>query len=305
MTTVLYIAGTGRSGSTLLERVVGLAPGAVAAGEVRMLWSRGLIDNRLCGCGEPVRSCPFWTTVLDRAYGGVEAIDPAAVSQSIARVTRLRHIRSVSRRRGHGAPLSTESEMLVARLYPAIAATTGDTVVVDSSKLPLYAALLDRLPHLDVRVLHLVRDPRATAYSWRRRKALPDPGAPAVMEQRSSAKTAMLWMVWNAVVARQWEHTGRYTRVRYEDFVADPQATVKTALTALGLGHLEVAIDGATVDLAVDHTAAGNPDRLENGPVEIRADVRWQTGLPRFDRALVTALTTPLRRRYGYPRRVT
>ena len=60
-TVVLYIAGTGRSGSTLLASILGEVEGVFAAGEVRYLWQRGLAERRLCGCGVPVRDCPVWT----------------------------------------------------------------------------------------------------------------------------------------------------------------------------------------------------------------------------------------------------
>ena len=48
---VVYIVGWGRSGSTLLTAVLGELDGAFAAGELRMLWGRGVIGRRLCGCG--------------------------------------------------------------------------------------------------------------------------------------------------------------------------------------------------------------------------------------------------------------
>src|SRR5580704_12095604 len=66
-TVVLYIAGTGRSGSTLLANILGEVDGVFAAGEVRYLWQRGLTERRLCGCGVPVRECPVWSRVLAEA----------------------------------------------------------------------------------------------------------------------------------------------------------------------------------------------------------------------------------------------
>ena len=66
-TRVLYIAGTGRSGSTLLANILGEVDGVFAAGEVRYLWQRGLTERRLCGCGVPVRECPVWSRVLAEA----------------------------------------------------------------------------------------------------------------------------------------------------------------------------------------------------------------------------------------------
>lgn len=59
-TRVLFIGGWGRSGSTLLERLVGSMDGTVSVGEMRDVWRRGVMGNRVCGCGAPFLSCPFW-----------------------------------------------------------------------------------------------------------------------------------------------------------------------------------------------------------------------------------------------------
>jgi hypothetical protein len=53
---VLYIGGWGRSGSTLLDLILGQAPGVFSAGEVREIWQSGLVENRPCGCERPFRS---------------------------------------------------------------------------------------------------------------------------------------------------------------------------------------------------------------------------------------------------------
>src|SRR6476469_6184391 len=76
---VLYVAGTGRSGSTLLARILDRADGVFAAGEVRYMWQRGLVEDRLCGCGERFSECPFWRDVLERAFGARSSVDAQRV----------------------------------------------------------------------------------------------------------------------------------------------------------------------------------------------------------------------------------
>src|ERR1022692_3637443 len=61
-----------------------------------------------------------------------------------------------------------------ARLYAAIIKVSGCELVVDSSKHPSLAHCLRWLPDVDLRVLHLVRDSRAVAYSWSRQVRRPD-----------------------------------------------------------------------------------------------------------------------------------
>ena len=84
-------------------------------------------------------------------------------------------------------------------LYRAIATVTGARVIVDSSKLPSYLAVLRGVDGLDVRTVHLVRDPRAAAFSWQRAKALTDGARRATMERISPPKSARSGSGWNAL----------------------------------------------------------------------------------------------------------
>ncbi len=72
---VLYIAGWGRSGSTILQNVLGELDGFFPVGEIVYVWERNLIGNRLGGCGARFRECEVWQGVLERAYGGTDRID--------------------------------------------------------------------------------------------------------------------------------------------------------------------------------------------------------------------------------------
>ena len=55
-----------------------------------------------------------------------------------------------------------------ARTYAAIAQVSGRRVVIDSSKHASLAFCLSTSPALDLRVVHVIRDSRAVAYSWSR-----------------------------------------------------------------------------------------------------------------------------------------
>src|SRR5688500_6785417 len=70
---VLLLGGAGRSGATVLERVLGELPGACSAGELVHLWQRGVLDDETCGCGESFGRCPFWVEVGARAFNGWNA----------------------------------------------------------------------------------------------------------------------------------------------------------------------------------------------------------------------------------------
>lgn len=96
----------------------------------------------------------------------------------------------------------------------------------------------------------------------------------------------------------------RMTRLRYEDFIANPEESLFAATLALGVplgpGDLPRVTHGQ-VELSPSHGLSGNPARFRSGPVALRRDDTWTTQMPRADRAVVSALTFPLSRAYGYP----
>ena len=173
MIRVLYIGGLGRSGSTLVERLAGQLAGACAVGELVHLWERGIRLGERCGCGAPFGRCPFWEQAGKTAFGGWDEVDPGRVAALRSRVDRNRHIPALARpgsaRPRAGAGELAEYTSYYARLYAAIAEVSGAELVIDSSKHPSLAHCLRWQDGVDLRVLHLVRDSRAVAYSWGRR----------------------------------------------------------------------------------------------------------------------------------------
>jgi Sulfotransferase family len=310
-TVVLYIAGTGRSGSTVLANILGEVDGVFAAGEVRYLWQRGLKEGRRCGCGLPVRECPVWSRVL--AMAG-ELDDPERVDaimsmlQSTGRMRNLPAVvaGTVVRRLDPAEAHSLQpARAALGELYAAMGAVTTSKVIVDSSKLPAYANVLAATPGIDLRVVHLIRDPRGAAHSWSSKKTLADGAARSHMEQIGPAKSAMLWDVWNLAGGVLFKGgPDRYLRLRYEDFVADPPGTVRRILAMVGMqdAHLPF-VNGHEARTTPNHSVAGNPDRLRHGAITLRSDDRWRSAMPPRNRRLVSVLTSPLLLRYGYPLR--
>lgn len=183
--TVCYLAGTGRSGSTVLANVCGQIDGWFSAGEIRFLWERGVLADRLCGCGEPFSRCETWEKVLGAAFPD-NPPGAGRMRDDVVAAARMRRLPAILGAAGTGgAAVDPDLLAVLGRLYVALAETTQSSVIVDSSKLPSYAWLLSQVPEIDLRVVHLVRDPRAAAWSWLRKKDLPDDAPRTHMERIS------------------------------------------------------------------------------------------------------------------------
>ena len=300
---VLYVVGLGRSGSTILSNSLGQIGGYFSAGELNFIWRHNVLENRLCGCGRPFRECPVWTRVMDEAFGGMDGVDPREMMRLQASGTRTRHIPLMLTKRGEHILKKRLEKLLInyRRLYETLGSVTDSRVIVDSSKEPAHGYAMSLVPDVDFYVLHLIRDPRAAAYSWLKKKPQPDSEEIEHMVRFSPAKSSALWDSWNASAEALWRRTpDKYLRVRYEDFVADPRESLRRILDQVGV-TAELPLAGEReVRLGVSHTVSGNPNRFETGAVELRPDHEWKDKMETRDKALVTALTLPLLFHYGY-----
>ena len=132
---VVFIGGSGRTGSTLVERLLGALPGVCNVGEIALMWERCLIRGERCGCGVPLLRCPFWREVGEVAFGGWDSFDVPeflALKRSVDRnrfIPRLLADSDAAIRRR-----AKEYAAVYARLYRAIGQVSGCAVIVDGSK---------------------------------------------------------------------------------------------------------------------------------------------------------------------------
>jgi hypothetical protein len=300
---VLFLGGLGRSGTTLLERLLGELPGVCPLGEVVHLWQRDVADDERCACGKHFSDCAFWGAVGERAFGGWQNVDVWRILALRGTVERTRHIPRLA-----GARMSPAHRALVeeyagwyARLYAAAAEVSGASVLVDSSKHAALAYCLRFARDLDLRVVHVVRDSRGVAYSWTKRVTRPESDGGSEMTRYTPTRSALLWNAHNAAFALLRKCEVPVQRILYEDLLADPAAALRrlAAFADLPAPPVDFIADGVA-ELGPCHSAAGNPMRFTVGPVPLRRDDAWRSALPPRQRRLVGALTAPLLSRYGY-----
>jgi len=294
----MYVAGSGRSGTTALALYLESEIEAFHAGELRYVWQRGVVENQLCECGLPFRDCEFWSEVLEIAYGPLLPQALKSIQELSPAVDRMRHIvlGAVAPTTGRRATRIHYSGTLIP-LYAAIAKVSKAATIIDSSKDPSYLFALSRTRALDLTAVHFVRDSRAVAYSWSKKVIRPEiHWKQQHMDQFSPRKSASLWMTCNTTLDMYRARHSSSVLLKYEAFAANPQRVLGE------LAHHESLASGfaSTQACTKGHSFSGNPMRFNKGPLEITLDEQWRTLMPPRSRRQVSLITMPMLLRYGY-----
>lgn len=301
---VVFIGGASRSGSTLLDRMLGAEEGVASLGEVHHVWQRGLLENHHCGCGERFLACPAWREIRHQIGALTDPETFARTALALQReVIRSRRIPSMALRLRREQPL-TDAEATYAALLDSLFAAASDVlaapVIVDSSKRAAHGYLLASTPGLDLGLVHLVRDSRATAFSTAKTKAKSDSGTTEQMKTYTPMTSARTWVQANALTEALARHCPRAIRMSYEDLARSPAEELRRVGPHIDVSMQLAWLDGSKAAFSPAHTISGNPMRMQRGSVAISLDDRWRTGLPRRDQWLVTSVTAPWLLKYGY-----
>jgi hypothetical protein len=297
---VVYILGYGRSGSTILDIVLGSDPTIQSVGELDLL-SREW-EDRSCSCGLSYDACAFWSRVR---FHTEKAIGPQAVEtreQALRCVETLRAYPLLLMHRIPSCRAQAYRELLRAELA-AIAHVSGKPTILDSSKSAREAAgralAIRRIAGVPVKMIHLVRDGRAVLWSVKRgdNVRLGDGCSEDAAAFSCPALRAVGgWVLANAIalLTALVSERGTVLRVRYEDFVRDPRRELIRIGEFLGRDLTAIAdrIERGET-FAAGHNTGGNRAG-KAGPLRLREDREWETRLGRTDRALYWALGWPL-----------
>lgn len=292
-TKVLYIVGPTRSGSTIFSNILNEVEGFFNAGELIEYWNRGL--KWPCSCGTDTRNCVIWQNVIRKVK--FSDADYARIGQTIeAAGHSLRVPKYMLSKRRQPREEENWPEMLSAleSLYKAVQSVTDCEVLIDASKNPGYAFLLSLVPGIDLYLVHLIRDPRAVAYSWLQKKQN--------LWTTNVLQTSLVWLLRNQIAEMMGRQNGsKYIKLNYEYFVSKPRQAIDNVFAFLSVEGKKspVGRDGYA-RIGGNHGLCGNPVRFDSGPTRLLADRRYLQ-MKTIDKILVTMLTMPGLLKYGYP----
>jgi hypothetical protein len=216
---VLYIAGAGRSGSTFLSLLLSQHAQTHNVGQMRDL-ADAYAKSSPCSCGRSVLDCAFWGAVVDDLIATHDSDVVEALSIGMAEFAKAAaHDTNWGDARVR-ARLSREHDIflgLFGDLYGAAAQQAGGRMLIDSSKSVDLALALHLAPTVNLRILNLVRDPRAVAVSWSK----------VLKRHMVLRRRTRNWAGRQRRVAiLQGLAPERFMRMRYEDFTASAKTWV-------------------------------------------------------------------------------
>ena len=284
MSSVIYILSDNRSGSTLLDQLLGGHPDVVSLGEVHHLVAYVLKDRTLydpvhelvCSCGKDIPACPFWSSVARRLHTPVSELrlkprflDVALDEKHSVSSLSARQLRKLVNR--HPKLFSTRiasyvfDKRRVARdsfdLLDGVLAESGARYAVDSSKSPFrFRTLYEHSPSRTFAIL-LARDYRGTVFSKMKR------GRDMLNSARVWAEKLRRMQAVTADLPRD-----RLRRLRYEDLCRDPRSSLMGICEMLDLEYSDSLLSRPSEDV---HHIGGSPSKLDPARRHIRIDTSF------------------------------
>ena len=299
MKQLVYIAGSGHSGSTLLDRLLGSQPNISALGEIHR-YSLGL--NRFetpfsCDCGLALKDCAFWREVTESLQNKTGL--SADVFKTVFKTTDHTTLQQQSGEKYFNAqqsyrfiparadkyllsmvptkiaPIADKLNLLGQNLqyarnshmvFDAVREITDKEVIIDSTKNSLRMRALYLTSNVPMKIIFLKRDGRAVVNSRMKRQNI------------SVSKATRIWLQENKkveFVLRRMSGVPVY-RANYEDLCRDSDAEIGKILEFIG-----EPVNVPKLGLE-RHAIGGNPSRLD-GKLTVTLDESWKKNLSETD----------------------
>ncbi|WP_121971338.1 sulfotransferase [Leptolyngbya sp. BC1307] len=309
---LVYIASTGRTGSTLLEMLLNAHSQVVNSGEIHVLPRELNPDtvHQVCGCGDSVLESDFWQAVCERTNPLAQPAPQThyfkgkgTSGKLFRKEMKLLDSANVPDELNQQVQTYAQNSYAVLDAFLQVVEQRQGSRpqwVVDSSKDPYRLLWLLHSGLFNIKVIHSIRDPRSLVYSTSKKffKA-ENAERDYLWFTQHAVRLSFSWLIRNNPIhkaANQYLSANDYTIVPYEQLALHPEETLKHVFSIIGCDY-EPEIFDIFWDLEV-HAIAGNAMRFRKAPITL--DEKWRSIIPSFHQQLTKTLTTTGRIRYGY-----
>lgn len=270
---IIYILGSGRSGSTFLDLLLGAHPEIFSLGEICNLPAIMNL-NWKCGCGLNLSNCNFWKSV----FSGLDT----------ERVEKMKFMTSLT-------PAKSKIEKIFQLLNPEITNAidkfhaqidctlfheilnkTSSKWLVDSSKDFNRLLYLRNIKKLRIKIVYLFKDVRGYANSVKK-----PPRLETLNKKNRNGtpvwKSSLRWLIINSICLYILFRIPEDNRifVRYEDLASNPERELKRICRYLNLSFRNEMLEFSDKPY---HIIGGNRMRFRKNQV-IKLDEKWHQEL--------------------------
>ncbi|NOT45011.1 MAG: sulfotransferase [Acidobacteria bacterium] len=299
---VVFVAGSGHTGSTLLAMLVDTHPQIVSVGETSIkpkIRRRGDGDKQPCSCGRLIKDCSFWQGVFENVrrqgfdfsehnWANDYRLEHPRLNRLLGHHSSRRPVRLFQEWAAHNLPVFKERTTRVGRVnvafVRALLEVSGARVFFDTTKHTLRLSRLLELPELDVKVVTLVRDVRGYAASAKRRGL-------------SIVDASHTWRKDQEVIASITDSlpSERRMTLRYEDLCLDPAQALSRVYEFC---EVDAVLPVSSVN-SVDHHVIGNSMRF-GGSIRVRLDESWRSRLEDEEQQRILQIAGRANAEFGY-----
>ena len=282
---VVYIMGCGRSGTTILDIILGSHSGFLSVGELNN-FKEAWLKKKICSCGVSVQECEIGKNIGNLFLNKLDLYRYNIERQ-----------RSLGK---HFFNLYDPQKLQVYNFYiytifNKIKKTSFARVIIDSSKSVGRAFALLKNDMIKVKVIHLIRDPRGVCYSFQKKNI--------ITPEKNVFVFLLYWNIINLLGSLVGLLYGKkyVLRIKYEDIVSNYNKTLDQLAVFLeeDLTDLKKKLK-ESMPLDKGHISSGNRIRTQKQPVKLKSDFEWLIKLPLYKRVIITILCFPLMLIYGY-----
>ena len=289
---VIYIMGCGRSGTTILDILLGNHSGFFSVGEINNFfyaWN----TKSFCSCGSRLITCEIWKNIGKKYFSTYSEYNPIKMNNYQFKMERnrfiLKQVMGLYNNDNH-----LKYKLFTYNIFKDLQEMSYCKTMIDSSKSAGRAMALLKNEKLDVKIIHIIRDPRGVFYSFQKKIV----GTPV----KNILSVAMYWNT-NNILAELIKITSKkkFIRIRYEDLVTVPNKTIN---------YIEKFIDESLDDLKEKiakelplerlHLPSGNRIRSQSSILKLSPDFTWKKNLNFYQKSIFTFLCFPWLSTYGY-----
>tara|TARA_B100000123_G_C25733776_1_gene430518 strand:+ start:419 stop:1294 length:876 start_codon:yes stop_codon:yes gene_type:complete len=279
---IIFIASYPRSGSTILDVIIRKTKNSnfISIGEFFYIFEKGFNNNEKCADGVKFLEHPFWQKIF---HG-------------------LNHNKASRELRFLKNPfffpffliMGYLNKNILFKIFPnffnvfyeillRVCRESGNKIIIDASKDPRQLFILSLFSQINIEIIHLVRDVRATSFSWKRKKVYKEN---TYFKRKSVLRSSLRWLndhLWTLFISKINYKTS-YNRFFYEQFESLETLKFFGKTYLVDLNHKKTSFN---VEIG------GNVNKFVNFK-SITIDNDWKKNMKFIDYILVTSLMWPM-----------